>query len=52
MVKGTVTNSTGNETGVTVNGIVATVYGDYFVANNVSLSVSLSEEKDNDRDLI
>jgi hypothetical protein len=38
MVKGTITNSTGNETGVTVNGVVATVYGDSFVANNVSLS--------------
>jgi hypothetical protein len=38
MVKGTITNSTGNETGVTVNGVIATVYGNEFIANNVSLS--------------
>ena len=37
MVKGTVINFTGNETGVTVNGKVANVYGNQFVANNVSL---------------
>ena len=37
MVKGTVTNTTGNETGVTINGIVATVYGNQFVANQISL---------------
>jgi hypothetical protein len=38
MVKGTITNTTGNETGVTVNGVVATVYGDAFVANHVPLT--------------
>ena len=37
MVKGTITNSTGNETGVTVNGIVATVYNGEFFVNHVSL---------------
>lgn len=37
MVEGTLTNAIGNETGVTVNGIVASVYGDHFVANHVSL---------------
>ena len=37
MVTGTVINFTGNETGVTVNGKVANVYGNQFVANNVSL---------------
>ncbi len=37
MVKGTITNTTGNETGVTVNGMVATVYGNQFVANHVPL---------------
>ena len=37
MVEGTITNTTGHETGVTVNGIVAIVYGDHFVANHVSL---------------
>ncbi|MDP3298312.1 MAG: carboxypeptidase regulatory-like domain-containing protein, partial [Thermodesulfovibrionia bacterium] len=41
MVKGTVTNSTGNETGVTVNGMVATVVRqalyDEFVVNQVPL---------------
>jgi|GEM_PF-3340491 len=38
MVKGMITNTTGNETGVTVNGIVATVYGSEFVANHVPLA--------------
>lgn len=38
MVKGTITNSTGNETGVTVNGIVATVYGNQFIVNHVPLT--------------
>ena len=33
MVKGSIINSTGNETGVTVNGAVATVYGNQFMAN-------------------
>ncbi len=37
MIKGAIINSTGNETGVTVNGIVATVYGNQFVANHVLL---------------
>jgi len=35
--KGTITNATGNETGVTVNGIVAMVYGNLFVANHIPL---------------
>ncbi len=38
MVKGTITNSTGNETGVVVNSVVATVYGDTFMANHVPVS--------------
>ena len=42
MVKGTVTNSTGNETGVTVNGVVAAVVRqalyDEFVVNHVPLT--------------
>lgn len=38
MVKGTITNSTGNETGVTVNGMVATMYGSQFIANRVPLT--------------
>jgi hypothetical protein len=33
----TITNATGNETGVVVNGIVAMVYGNQFVANHVPL---------------
>ena len=37
LVKGTVTNSTGNETGVTVNGIVAVVYNGEFFVNHVPL---------------
>jgi hypothetical protein len=37
MVTGTVTNATGNETGVTVNGIVATVYNGQFFVNHVPL---------------
>ena len=37
MVHGTVTNAVGNETGVVVNGILAMVYGDQFVANHVPL---------------
>jgi PKD repeat protein len=36
-VKGAIINSTGNETGVTVNGIVATVYENQFMANHVPL---------------
>jgi len=38
MVKGTVINNIGNETGVTVNGIVAMVYGNEFVVNHVPLT--------------
>lgn len=38
MVRGTVTNSTGNETGVTVNGIVATGYNGQFFVNHVPLT--------------
>ena len=38
MVTGTVTNTTGSETGITVNGIIANVYGNEFVANNVPLT--------------
>lgn len=37
MVKGNIINFTGNETGVTVNGKVANVYGNQFVASNVLL---------------
>jgi hypothetical protein len=37
MVRGTVINLNGNETGVTVNGIIAMVDGDQFVANHVLL---------------
>jgi hypothetical protein len=38
IVRGTVTNVKGNETGITVNGIMATVYGTQFVANQVPLA--------------
>jgi hypothetical protein len=37
MVKGTVVNNKGNETGVTVNGGVAMVYGNEFVINHLPL---------------
>jgi hypothetical protein len=37
-VSGTIINSTGNETGVTVNGIPVTVYGNQFTADHVSLT--------------
>ena len=37
-VKGTVANAEGNETGVTVNGIVATVYDNQFIVNHVPLT--------------
>jgi hypothetical protein len=37
MVKGTVINNLGNETGVTVNGSVAMVYGNEFVINHLPL---------------
>lgn len=38
MVTGTVTNDGGYETGVTVNGVLANVYGNQFVANHVPLA--------------
>lgn len=37
MVTGTISNNTGNETGVTVNGIVAAIYNNQFIANHVPL---------------
>jgi hypothetical protein len=37
MVEGTVSNALGNETGVTVNGVVALVHNGQFVANHVPL---------------
>jgi hypothetical protein len=37
-VKGAIINSIGNETGVTVNGISATVYGNQFIATHVPLT--------------
>jgi len=37
MVEGTMSNYLGNETGVTVNGQVAMVFNDHFVANHVPL---------------
>jgi hypothetical protein len=37
LVRGTVSNWTGNETGVVVNGSIANVYGNQFVANHISL---------------
>jgi hypothetical protein len=38
LVKGTVVNSIGSETGVVVNGFIAKVYGSEFVANHVPLA--------------
>ena len=38
MVRGTIINSTGKETGVTVNGLVAALYGNQFIANHVPLT--------------
>ncbi len=38
MVTGTITNSTGNETGITVNGMVATMEGNQFIINHVPLT--------------
>jgi PKD repeat protein len=38
-VEGTVTNSLGNETGVVVNGVLATVFGNRFTANDVPLTL-------------
>lgn len=37
MVRGKISNSTGNETGITVNGVVATVYGNEFFVNHLPL---------------
>ncbi|MDY6974422.1 MAG: hypothetical protein SV775_19235 [Thermodesulfobacteriota bacterium] len=37
MVQGTISNSAGNETGVVINGVIALVYGNKFVANHVPL---------------
>jgi hypothetical protein len=37
-VQGTVTNVLGNETGITVNGVVTTTYGNQFIANHVPLT--------------
>ncbi len=37
MVHGTFVNTSGHETGITVNGMVAMVYGDRFVVNRVPL---------------
>ena len=37
MVTGTINNANGNETGVVVNGILASVYGNAFTANHVPL---------------
>jgi hypothetical protein len=37
-VKGAVINTTGKETGVTVNGVLANVYGNQFIANHVPLA--------------
>ena len=42
MVIGDIINTTGIETGVTVNGIVATVYGNQFVANHLPLAEGLN----------
>jgi len=42
MVTGTVDNTTGNETGVTVNGIVAVVYNGEFFVNHVPLEEVLT----------
>lgn len=42
MVRGTITNMTGDETGVTVNGVVAIVYGNQFIANHVPLEEGLN----------
>jgi uncharacterized protein YjiK len=37
LVKGTIINSIGSETGVVVNGFIANVYGNEFVANHIPL---------------
>ena len=42
MVQGTFTNETGAETGITVNGKVAMVYGNRFVVNHVPLEEGLN----------
>src|SRR3972149_523111 len=50
MVKGTITNTTGNETGVTVNGVIANIYGNEFITDNVSLSEGANTITVNARD--
>jgi hypothetical protein len=42
LVIGDIINTIGNETGVTVNGIIATVYGNQFIANHVPLEEGLN----------
>jgi len=42
MVQGTISNSMGSETGVTVNGVLAIVYGNEFVANHVPLAEGMN----------
>ena len=42
MVAEDISNTTGNETGVTVNGITAMVYGGQFVANHIPLTEGLN----------
>jgi hypothetical protein len=37
MVKGTIANPHGSEVGITVNGIIANIYGNQFMANHVPL---------------
>lgn len=37
MVEGTIVNSAGSETGISINGVVAMIYGNQFVANHVLL---------------
>jgi hypothetical protein len=41
-VKGAIINSTGNDTGVTVNGIPAAVYGNQFVVNHIPLDEGIN----------
>ena len=41
-VEGTVSNALGNETGVVVNGVLATVFGNRFAANDVPLTLGIN----------
>jgi len=43
MVKGTVVNSAGAETGVTVNGVIASLFNNEFVANQIPLTEGLNK---------